>query len=197
LYICPKLIVMKPNLQLLFLGAALLAAWSCKRSDKDARALITDRIQYDVMLKNADSTADWWVQNLDGRLREAFIKLVMEKAYSGKYKTYNFLTLMPITTEQAKAIGNRTDTLSLQRSSPPYDMYDTIIKNELRMSDILKIRFLEAWYWNDHTNRMEKEIQGICPMLGNYTETGEFRGYQPLFWIALTDIFPLAAGDKK
>jgi hypothetical protein len=187
---------MKRNLQLLFLGAALLASWSCKRSDKDSLTLITDRIQYDVMLKNADSTADWWVQNMDGRGREAFIKLIMEKAYSGKYKTYNFFTLSSITAEQAKAIGNHTDTLSLQRSTPPYDMHDTIVKNELRMSDILKIRFLEAWYWNENTYRMEKVIQGICPMLENYTETGEFRGYQPLFWIALTDTFPLATSDK-
>lgn len=188
---------MNRNLQLIFLCVAILAVWGCKRSDNDARKLITDRIQYDVMIKNSDSTADWWVQNMDGRGRETFVKLVMEKAYSGKFKTYNFLTLTPISAEQAKAIGNRTDTLSLQRSIPPYDMYDTIIRNELRMSDILKIRFLEAWYWNENTNRMEKEIQGICPMLENYAETGEFRGYQPLFWISLTDAFPLATSDKK
>lgn len=188
---------MKSNFQLFFLCAAILAVWSCKRSDKDARTLITDRIQYDVMLKNSDSTADWWVQNMDGRGREAFVKLVMEKAYSGKYKTYNFFTLTPLSSEQAKAIGNRTDTLSLQRSTPPYDMHDTIVKNELRVNDILKIRFLEAWYWNENSNRLEKEIQGICPLLENYSETGEFRGYQPLFWISLTEKFPLAADDNK
>lgn len=185
------------KIQLLFLVIAILAAWSCKRSEKNARILITDKIQYDVMLKNTDSTADWWVQNMDGRGREAFVKLVMDKAYSGKYKTYNFVTLTLLSADQAKAIGNRTDKLTLQRSSPPYDLHDTIVKSELRMSDILKIRFMEAWYWNENTNRMEKEIQGICPMLENYTETGEFRGYQPLFWIALTDTFPLAMGDKK
>lgn len=197
LYICPKLIAMIRKIQLLFLGIAMLAAWSCKSNGKDERILITDKIQYDVMLKNADSSADWWVQNMDGRGREAFVKLVMEKAYSGKYKTYNFITLTPLSSAQAKAIGNRSDTLNLQRSTPPYDMHDTIVKNELRINDILKIRFLEAWYWNESTNRMEKEIQGICPMLQNFTETGEFRGYQPLFWIALTDTFPLASSDKK
>ena len=184
------------NLQLLFLGTALLMAWSCKRSDQEARTLITDRIQYDVMLKNADSTADWWEQNMDGRSREAFVKLVMEKAYSGEYKTYNYLTMTPITAEQTKAIGNHTDTLSLQRSKPPYDMHDTIVRNEMRLNEIVKIRFLEAWFWNEKSKRMEKEIQGICPMLNSYTESGEFRGYQPLFWISLTDKFPLA-GQKK
>lgn len=197
MYICPKLIAMIRKIQLLFLVIAILAAWSCKRSEKDARILITDKIQYDVMLKNTDSTADWWVQNMDGRGREAFVKLVMDKAYSGKYKTYNFVTLTPLSADQAKAIGNRSDKLTLQRSAPPYDLHDTIVKSELRMSDILKIRFMEAWYWNENTNRMEKEIQGICPMLENYTETGEFRGYQPLFWIALTDTFPLSMGNKK
>jgi hypothetical protein len=34
-------------------------------------------------------------------------------------------------------------------------------------------------------------------LIENYTETGEFRGYQPLFWVALTETFPLASGDKK
>jgi len=188
---------MKRNLQIILIGVALLTAWSCSRSDKDARTLITDRIQYDVLLKNADSTNDWWVQNMEGRSREAFVKLLMEKAYSGKLKTYNFLTLSPLSAEQTKATGSRTDKLSLQRSKPPYDMYDTIIKNELRMNDIQKVRFLEAWYWNEKNNRMEKEIQGICPLLNNYSETGEFRGYQPLFWISLGETFPLATGEKK
>jgi hypothetical protein len=176
---------------------ALLVIWSCGRNGKDARTLITDRIQYDVLLKNADSTNDWWVQNMEGRSREAFVRLVMEKAYSGKLKTYNFLTLSLLSVEQTKATGSRTDKLSLQRSKPPYDMYDTLIKNELRMNDIQKIRFLEAWYWNENSNLMEKEILGICPLLNNYSETGEFRGYQPLFWISLTETFPLATGDKK
>lgn len=188
---------MKRKVQLLILGFVLLVTYSCNSSDKDTRTLITDRIQYDVMLKNTDSTADWWVQNMDGRTREAFVKMVMEKAYSGKYKTFNFLTLTPLSAGQTKAIGNRTDTLSLQRSTPPYDMYDTIMKKELRMNDIQKMRFLEAWYWNGKSNRMEKEIQGICPMLENYSEAGEFRGYQPLFWISLTETFPLATTEKK
>jgi hypothetical protein len=185
------------KLWLFFVGAVMLVALSCKHGNKDVRKLITDRIQYDVLLKNPDSTADWWVQNMDGRGREAFVKLLMEKAYSGKFKTYNFLSMSALTTGQVKAIGSRIDTMSLQRSTPPYDLHDTIVKTELRLNDILKVRFLEAWYWNENTNRIEKEIQGMCPLLENYSETGEFRGYQPLFWIALSDAFPLASENKK
>jgi hypothetical protein len=183
---------MKPNLLPLLLISALLAIWSCNREKKDNLILLTDRIQYDVTIKNSDSTADWWVQNMDGRSREAFVKLIMEKAYSGKYKTYDYFNHTALSADQVKAIGNHTDTLSIQRATPPYDLYDTIMKTELRLGDILRVRFLEAWYWNGKTNKMEKDVTGICPLLENYTPTGEFRGNQPLFWIAINDKFPFA-----
>lgn len=188
---------MKTNLLSLLFFVALLATLSCNREKKDNRTLLTDRIQYDVSIKNSDSTADWWMQNMDGRSREAFIKLIMEKAYSGKYETYDYFNHTALSAEQVKAIGNRTDTLSIQRAAPPYDLYDTIMKTELRMGDILRVRFLEAWYWNEGSGQMEKEVTGICPLLENYTPTGEFRGNQPLFWIALSDKFPFADTGAK
>jgi hypothetical protein len=187
---------MKPNLLIAILIAALLASWGCGRDKKDSRILLTDRIQYDVSLKNSDSTADWWVQNMDGRGRDVFVKMILEKAYSGKYKTFDYFTHTPLSTEQAKAVGNRSDTLSIQRATPPYDLHDTVIKSELRTGDILKVRFLEAWYWNEDTKHIEKEVMGICPLLENYTSTGEFRGNQPLFWISLSDKFPFPETNK-
>ena len=197
LYICAKLITMKHNLLITILIAGLLTSWSCKQENKESRILLTNRIQYDVSIKNTDSTADWWVQNMDGRGREAFVKMILEKAYSGKYDTYNFFNNMPLSAGQVKAIGNRVDTLSVQRNSPPYDLYDTIMRTHLRTEEILKVRFLEAWYWNEDTKKLEKEVMGICPLLNNYSETGEFRGYQPLFWISLTDKFPFSEAGNK
>jgi hypothetical protein len=197
LYICPKLIAMKPNLLFVTIITVILFSIGCSRENKDSRQLITDRIQYDVNLKNSDSTADWWIQNMDGRSREAFINMVLEKAYSGTYKTYTFFDHLPLSAEQVKAIGNRTDTLSIQRSTPPYDLYDTIMRTELRKSEILKVRFIEAWYWNEDTKQFEKEVTGICPLLDNYAPSGEYRGTQPLFWIALNDKFPFGEAGKK
>jgi hypothetical protein len=188
---------MKPNLIFIAFIIALITFWSCRRENEDSRLLIADRIQYDVSLKNSDSAADWWVQNMDGHGRETFVKLIMDKAYSGKYKTYGYFDHKALSAEQVKAIGNRIDTLSVQRATPPYDLYDTIMKTELRLGDILRVRFLEAWYWNEATNQMDKEVTGICPLLENYTETGEFRGNQPLFWVALSDKFPFKDNNNK
>ena len=188
---------MKSNLLIVSVTALFLFFGGCKRDNKDSRHLITDRIQYDVSIKNSDSTADWWVQNMDGRSREEFVNMILEKAYSGKYKTYNFFDHSPLSADQVKAIGNRTDTTSIQRASPPYDLYDTIMKTELRKTEILKVRFLESWYWNEDTKQFEKEVTGLCPLLDNYAPSGEFRGPQPLFWIALNDKFPFGETIKK
>jgi hypothetical protein len=188
---------MKPNLLIALLCALLLTSWSCSREKKDTRTLLTDRIQYDVSLKNSDSTSDWWIQNMEGRNREAFVKLLLDKAYSGKFKTYGYFNHTAMSAEQAKAIGNRSDTISVQRETPPYDLHDTIMKTQLHMADILRVRFLEAWYWNEDTRHLEKDVLGICPLLENYTETGEFRGNQPLFWIALNDKFPFTDAGTK
>ena len=162
---------------------------SCSNSKGE---LLTERIQYDVTIKLPEVDLAWFVQNLEGPKREKLIQSVMDAARSGKFKVYDVMSNKLMTTDEILAVGTRTDILTLQRNYEPYENYDTILKHELRLSDISRMRFLEEWNLNEKDGFVTKKVIAICPLVESYTEGGELRGYQPLFWISYVKNFPLA-----
>lgn len=165
-----------------------LFACSSKKGD-----IITQRIQYDVTIKSPDAELDWWVQNLEGPNRERLLRSVMDAANTGKGEVYDVISNERITVEKIKEISTRTELLTLQRPYAPYESYDSVVKRELQLSDITRLRFLEEWYLNDGSGLITKKVIAVCPLVGSYTEQGELRGYNPLFWLSFVKDFPLAA----
>jgi hypothetical protein len=162
---------------------------SCQSEDKDSWT-VTQRIQYDVTIKSPDPDLDWWVQNIEGMNREAFINELLYAAYQGNIKTYDAFLLNEMTTNQVKDIGHRSDTLRLQRSVAPYDYHDTVINKELSIHEITRIRFLEEWNLNKRNKQINKVVMGIAPLLESYDENGNLRGYQPMFWVFFDKKYP-------
>lgn len=175
----------------LFIGSLL----SCvnDKNDKDYKneTQLTERIQYDVLIKTPDPDLDWWTQNIEGSKRETFVKTILDLAYNGKVKAYSgdyLYTLM--TPEEVKAIENSTDTITVQNPDDPSKSYDTIIKNELDIQTITKVRFLEEWYLDEKNNSFDKKVCGVMLLRENYGDSLELRGYTPLFWIFFDDAYP-------
>ncbi|MBP6977685.1 MAG: hypothetical protein PHD61_00510 [Bacteroidales bacterium] len=161
---------------------------SCRHEQKD-RILVTDRIQYDVDIKTPDPDYDWWVQNIEGSKREVFIRKVMDAAYQGKVRTYSYFN-EPLSPQQVREIGFRSDTLTFQRAEPPYNFYDTIVEERIHLQDITRFRFLEEWYMDPKTLVISKRVIGVAPIIRNYDQNGELRGYMPLFWIYFDENYP-------
>ena len=153
--------------------------------------VLTQRIQYDVSLKAPESDLEWWVQNLEGPKREKLVQSIITTAQEGKLKVYDVMTNKVLNEQEIKDRGTRTELLTMQRAKEPYEDYDTLIRRELQLSDITRIRFLEEWYLNESNGKITKEILAICPLVESYTEAGVYRGHQPLFWLSYTKKFPL------
>jgi len=119
-----------------------LSFTSCNQKKSDTT--VTERIQYDVTINNNDEDVSWWVNNMEGPRREFFVKTIMDAAYDGKVRTFDYFN-NPLSPEQVRMIGFRTDTLSFQRTTPPYMYYDTVVHSRLDFHDIVKVRFLEEW----------------------------------------------------
>ena len=162
-----------------------------QKTPEDDKVVLTELIQYDVFIKNPDQEQEWFVQNIEGRYREKFVKRILDAALSGEYRLYHYFFNTQLTPEQIEATFNKTDSVTLQRENAPYDWYDTIMVNILDAEDITKVRFLEEWYIDEDKLDIEKKIVGIAPLMENYNEVGEFRGYAPLFWIYLDDKYPV------
>jgi hypothetical protein len=168
---------------------------SCSRKDNASHAILTERIQYDVFIKSPDPDLDWWVQNIEGSKREVFVKKIIDIALSGKVKTYDYSNQL-LTPAELKSQLYRSDTFSMQRANPPYQYFDTVVTHSIDMKDIVKIRFLEEWLWDEKTLFIQKKIAGIAPIAAVYMDDGELKGYKPLFWIYFDDDYPLKSVIK-
>jgi hypothetical protein len=176
------------RLKILFYSFLTILVWasSCGKKEK---ALITERIQYDVVIKSPDQEWDWWIQNLEGPKREVFIKTILNAAYSGKVKAYDYFN-QPLTVDQVKAIENSTDTILGTSPDPPYNDTTIIVERRLDMNRITKVRFLEEWRMNPDDLTTEKKVLGIAPILEVMNDDGTSRGFMPLFWVYLDKEYP-------
>ena len=135
--------------------------FSCRNGADSGKNIVTKRIQYDVSIRNTNPDMDWWVQNIEGANREKLIKNILAQVTNGKVKAYDFLSCKPYTTDEIKKMMKRVDTISVERAIPPYDLVDTVLISEIRLSDITKLRFLEEWSMNDKTLAFTKKVAGI------------------------------------
>jgi hypothetical protein len=187
---------MNKFLLIVLIPAISMFTISCRDGADAGKNIVTKRIQYDVSIKNTDPEMDWWVQNIEGSNREKLVKDILNNVSSGKVKAYDFLSCKPFTTNEIATMMKRVDTISVERSTPPYDLIDTVMVTEIRISDIAKLRFLEEWSMNDKTLVFTKKVAGICPMIERRTDSGELRGYKPLFWVFFDAKYPAELEQK-
>ena len=162
---------------------------SKNNSDTTNNKLLTERIQYDVLIKTPDPDFDWWVQNIEGSKRETFVRTFLQLAYDGKVKAYDYFN-NSLTVDQVKKIDNYVDTITVNNINDPIKTYDTIIKHELDIQKITKVRFLEEWYLDEKKMNFDKKVVGLMLMKENYGDSLDLRGYTPLFWIYFDDKYP-------
>jgi hypothetical protein len=163
---------------------------SCQNRGESEKNMVTKRIQYDVSIRNSIPDMDWWVQNIEGSSREKLLKDIIKQVTEGKVKAYDFLSYRPYSADEVKNMMKRIDTISVERSTPPYDLIDTVMISEIRLSDITKLRFLEEWYMNEKTLAFTKKVAAICPMVERLNDSGDIRGYKPLFWVFFDNKYP-------
>jgi hypothetical protein len=163
-------------------------------SDKNGPGVISvKRIQYDVPVISEDLGQQWWVNNLEGSVREELLRTMFEKAMSGDIPVYDYFHTL-IKPDEVALIGRDTIYQSLKRTYPPYDDYDTMVVTSLSYRDVSKIRFLEEWEINRNNLRVEKKVVGMAPV--HVREYGDESYNQVLFWFYFDDNYPGILRDK-
>ncbi len=181
---------MKNSVIVTGLLACLLFISGCGKKNSNKDAIITERIQYDVSIKSPDPDYDWWVQNIEGARREGMLSDILGSVTTGKVKAYDFVSSSLLSAGEVKSILEHSDTVAVERANPPHELVDTVIVHKISMKDITRLRFMEEWQM-DHTSlAFSKKVIGICPMVEVFTETGELRGYKPLFWVFFDEQYP-------
>lgn len=162
----------------------LLTQLACQRGEKD---VVTKKIQYDVNIKSPDPEYDWWIQNLVGPEREKLVNLIVDGAKAGKWQAYDYFN-NPINAQEVRSIFSDTMMVTMAKTSPPYEMYDTLIIYNILPEDIKRLRFLEEWSLNPDNLDFDKKIIGLAPVASRLDFNGIER-WQPLFWIYTDEKF--------
>jgi len=172
------------------ISISVLFIYSCYNEGAIGKDIVTNRIQYDVFIRNSEPDMDWWVQNIEGSKREKLVKNILHQVTDGKVKAYDFITYKQYSVPELKSMMKKVDSVSIERATPPYDFFDTVMVTEIRVGDITKLRFLEEWSMNEKTLVFTKKVAGICPMVERHSDSGELRGYKPLFWVFFDEKYP-------
>ena len=90
----------------------------------------------------------------------------------------------PMTVSEVELLIKTKDTVLTPDINNP-DMVDTQYVDREITSDKIKRWWLkEVWFFDKQRSVMDVRIIGICPLIEkNDKSTGEFRGYEPLFWM--------------
>jgi len=117
---------------------------------------------------------------------KSFMQVVMDAIKNNEITVYDASSdefLIPLTYEQIMQNLSQADTMTIQRTEPPYDTYDTVITKDFDPTTVKQIRMKEDWFFDKQRSVMDVRILGLCPITEEYDENGEFKGYKPLFWI--------------
>jgi hypothetical protein len=170
---------------------------SCNRKASEQKPVVTERIQYDVTIKSPDPDFDWWMQNIEGSGREKLVNDIIANVREGKVKAYEVLSNKLLTKEDVGHMLRRVDSIAFENPDPPHNLVDTVIVYELQQKDITRIRFLEEWRVDPNDLSFTKNVLGICPVIEAYSESGELKGYKPLFWVYFDERYPGAFNPGK
>ena len=172
------------NVFFLIIILIMLVQISCQNNKNE---VITKKIQYDVNIKSPNPEYDWWIQNLVGPERENLVNIIIEGAKAGKWQAYDYFN-NPIDKNEVRSIFSDTMVVSMMKTDPPYELFDSVVIYTVHPSDIIRIRFMEEWSINPNNLAFNKKVVGIAPVASRLDFNGIER-WQPLFWIYTDEDF--------
>jgi hypothetical protein len=169
--------------------------WIICDSNITQTEVLTKRIMY-----NTSFAGDYLIaKNLDSISTTSYFSKLLELIYLDSIPAYvfnnnNFADSL-ISGKDLRATLNPVDTIHCKKSNPPFDEYDSIIKENLGPGTVF--RFLEEWNFDINTFAITKTVVGVCSVRLEFDEEGEWKGYRPLFWVYFNDIWQPYKGKYK
>ncbi len=132
---------------------------------------------------------------------KSFMTVLMDAMKEGSITAYDASSptdefIVPLSYKEIMSKVEKTDSTQMQRDTPPYDFYDTVIVKKFRPTDVKRFRVKEDWFFDKQRSMMQVRIIGICPITEVFDPKGDFRGYSQLFWIYFPEARPVLAKSE-
>jgi len=134
----------------------------------------------------------------DKECRKSLFDVLRSDLFTGEITAYGKPLLddefnYPLTISEVVALLKRIDTVSTQDPLTGV-LKDTTIARDIVSENIKRYWLKELWFFDKQRSVMEVRIIGLCPLIEKIDQnTGEFRGYEPLFWVPYAECRPAFA----
>lgn len=129
----------------------------------------------------------------------SFMQILHDGLKEGTITAYSPLNdqfLVPNTYQELMDQLQSSKKMTLKRPYEPYDDYDTVITKTFEPSDVKQLRVKEDFYFDRQRSVMEVRILGICPVMDDIDDQGNYRGPKPLFWVYFPECRNLFAQNE-
>lgn len=99
-----------------------------------------------------------------------FIKSLLQQAANSKSKVYDYLTSTPLSPKEVEKKIIIRDTVSIMNIDG--EPMDTVVQREI-IDEIRSVIFIEEWYFNPESLRIEKQVKGIAPVRYHFIYKGD------------------------
>ncbi len=116
-----------------------------------------------------------------------FVQLLIDGIINGDISSYSedkFMEKQSPTDVESMLFNMDTSYVT---NVDTYEQELKVIRNDLDIASITKIRVKEIWYFDQRHSVMKNRILGIAPISNVNDENGNFLFEQPLFWIYYPD----------
>jgi gliding motility associated protien GldN len=132
--------------------------------------------------------------------RRSLMQVLLDGIREGSITAYDVMNdefTVPLTPEQILSQLERTQTITMQRPTPPYDEFDTTLTISFNPADVMRFRIKEEWFFDSKRSVLDVRVLGICPVREAIDPlTGESRGDEPLFWVYYPDARKVLANSE-
>lgn len=133
-------------------------------TDSLSGTLVADTITYDVIIKNIDPGDVWAEECLRYLDRKMLIDSIFSSVYTGRLKAYDLFSNNELSIKEIRTL-EQADWYSREA--------------------IGKIQFSEIWYFDASNTVFKKKPLSLVLGLEQFSESGEFKGYKPVFKVFL------------
>ena len=130
--------------------------------------------------------------------QKPFVNILVDAAQKGEAVIYagnddKFTAPIPFA-DAIAVLGGGGAGDSLDVMDPVTEMMVRVAAppKEINFDDVKQFRIKEEWYFDKQTSKLNVRIMGICPIIDNRDEYGNFRATLPMFWIyfpEMRDVF--------
>lgn len=132
--------------------------------------------------------------------RKCLIDVIKSTLMSGELTAYSQpaffddFTSPPMTKSEIEALFIKIDTTYVDDGNG--NQTPTATKQDIGCEQIKQYQLKEDWFFDRQRSVMDVRIIGICPLQEKFTETGEFKGYEKMFWIYFPEARPLFSKNE-